>query len=419
MQARTGIVVALVVALLAACGNGTEVTTGASSTPVPLDEHVVLTSADAVYRVPTGGGTPRHWAGAVAAADRSSVVAASWDDATTSVAAVGLDDTLRWSDRVAGQFGVRVVSADGRLAALGPGPATGTAYTATARTTTPIVVLGAGARRELVLEGNFEPEAFTSDGRALVLIEYLPTEAPTSYSIARLDLTTGAVSRVHDADGAERPPMRGTARTSVASADGRRLYTYYVAPEGAIVHGRVHHAFVHVLDLEEQWAHCVGLEAPFGGFEASLGLDETGRVLVVADVANHVIARLDTTTLHVDATGDRFGELAAAIDGAPVPSVSVGPSAAYLGAGHAVQAFDLTSLEPSVHWRTGNEVLALRVDESGTRLYVSVDRRVVVLDVSTMRAIDWIDVPEAFSVRSADPRSRPVPVGREEIQCAC
>jgi hypothetical protein len=409
-------IASVAVVLVAACGGKADVSVSDTRPAAALDDHVVLAAADVVYRVPTDGGTPRHWAGAVAAADRSSVVAATWRDDRTAVTALDASDRVLWSDSIPGEFGVRIVSSDGRLAALGPGAATGTAYTATGRTSTDLVVLGAGPRYEVTLAGNYEPEAFTVDGDAVILIEYTPPSAPTSYSIVRLDIATNALTPVTDVDGTARPPMRGTARTTVANADGTRLYTYYAAPDGALVHGRVHHAFVHVLDLEEEWAHCIGLDAPFGSFDAAIGLDAAGRTLVVGDVTNGVVAAVDTEALHVEASaalpvGVRQPDIA--------PSVAVGTDRAYVTVGNTVHALDVSRLTAVAKWSSGPPVLALRVDGSGTRLYASVPERIVVLDPNTMRAHEWLEVPGAADVRTADPRTRPVGGARDELQCAC
>jgi hypothetical protein len=413
MRLRSMALALVVIGAVGGCGGAPDVEVREQLSEPLGDDYVLLATSDAVYGVPVDGGAPSHWSGAVAAANRSQVVSAQPSAAGTSVAAVTPGaGTKSWSRSLDGSFGVRVVSADGRYAALGPGAITGTAYAAQGRTTTPIVVVGSGEPRRYDLAGNYEPEAFTADSSALVLIEYLPPENPDQYSIRLLDLGTGEVGGVPDVDGSDREPMRGTARTSVMSADGTRLYTFYSAPEGALVHGQVYKAFVHVLDLDEVWAHCVGLDAPFEGASVALGLSPDGSRLFVADPAAGAIAELDSGHSALR----RIVSIPAVPVGGPA-SLAVGEDSLYVAHDTSVVAYDLEGLEPGATWTPPDLVLGLRSSTGGADLFASLPERVAALDPRALTPTRWYDVPGAVDIRSADPANRPG--ARDEIQCAC
>ncbi len=138
------------------------------------------------------------------------------------------------------------------------------------RTETNLAIARRGAEVQAhTLRGNYEPEAFSRDGRRLYLIKYVPAEAPTGYQVRQLDLATGEVSGVESVDIRPGAVMGGSARGRVMAPDGSRLYTLYSVPAGVPdgLHGtdtERGRAFVHVLDLEEGWAHCLLLPDPIG-----------------------------------------------------------------------------------------------------------------------------------------------------------
>ena len=93
------------------------------------------------------------------------------------------------------------------------------------------------------------------------MLQYSPPLAPTEYRVRRLDLATGGVEDVPDKGSGWADAMSGTARTHAFAPDGRRLYTLYTTGDPAAGDAT---AFVHVLDLDEQWAFCVFLPVPMG-----------------------------------------------------------------------------------------------------------------------------------------------------------
>ena len=82
------------------------------------------------------------------------------------------------------------------------------AWTPVPRASTTIVVAdpsGGSPASRFRLAGNFEPEAFSTGGDALFLIQYLPALAPTVYRVTELDLRTAEsvveALRRYDLDG--------------------------------------------------------------------------------------------------------------------------------------------------------------------------------------------------------------------------
>ena len=227
--------------------------------------------------------------GAVASTDWSTVVRAIPRAGETRILALDpLTGAELWSrDVPENNLEVKVASEGGRLVALGS--SRGNAGYPVGRTSTTLYIADRDAEqpRRIQLEGNYEPEAFSTDGRSLFVVEYLPPEAPTSYQVRRLDLDTERVVGVYTPDAHLQEAMQGTARIQVASADGRRLYTLYTLED----HGTTH-AFVHVLSLDELWAHCVDLPHGFATMRESaiaLALTPEGNHLYVADTATGTV----------------------------------------------------------------------------------------------------------------------------------
>jgi hypothetical protein len=225
--------------------------------------------------------------------------------AGTSVSAVSPRGEVAWSADLDGDVSARVASSDGSLVALLPyDDAHVDPYHPEGRAATELTVLatdGSG-ERTYDLDGNFEPEAFSTSGRSLFVIEYVPPDAPDRYRVRKLDLDSGEIGPVFSVDGHLQESMRGTARVQAMSADGSRLYTLYTTDDPTAHTGAT--AFVHVLDLNEEWAHCVDLPAPIGSSPESLlaiAADPDGSRVVVVD-AMAGIAEVDAAELRVTDT---------------------------------------------------------------------------------------------------------------------
>jgi DNA-binding beta-propeller fold protein YncE len=83
----------------------------------------------------------------------------------------------------------------------------------------------------------------------------------------------------------------------VLAPDGKRLYTLYTSEaEGQ------RYSFVHVLDLEQQYAHCVDLPLVFGTDPdaMAIAINPVGTRVYVADVAAGKLAVINTSVIGVD-----------------------------------------------------------------------------------------------------------------------
>ena len=347
---------------------------------------------------------------ALATPDGSLLVEATSSTGDTVVRATDVaSNSERWVAGVGGVFEPRVASASGDLVALTPpwGSVAG-GLLAPGRATTQLRVVHAdGNVDEYEVAANVEPEAFALDGSSLVVITYLPAEAPTSYQVRRLDLATGELSDMPSPDPDLQEDMRGTARTQVWDPDGSRLYTLYTLTAGPEVL-----AFVHVLDLDEQWAHCVDLPAGLAATTAGLALADDAGTLYVADAAGGGVAGIDTTRLSVERTGE-LG--ASSVDPTVRSVVAVAGSDLFVGAGAEITKVDRTSLQVLDRFVVATPVVGLQ--GSPTELYVADFDSLAVLDPRTgFQLHDFVLVATTGALTSLGSRTIPAYTGSE---CAC
>ena len=303
----------------------------------------------------------------------------------------------------------RVAARGGSVVVLGPpAPDAAAAYPAGRKRTKLVVVGGEGGERAYDLQGNFEPEAFSTDLSSLFVVDYTPAAAPTEYRVRRLELDSGRVHDVFSRDKELQESMPGTARTQTRSPDGRRLYTLYEVEELGT-------AFIHVLDLEQEWAHCIDLPKPFGrhpGGASALTVSPDGTHLYVTDRTGGAIADVDTAELSVLRK--------ARIEGRPEArraASAISGDTLYVAGGSRMTAIDTTSLITRRDWPVRQEVSAVQPSSDGTSLYVGLDRRVAVLESATGQREEVIDVPGDEPITSlGSPGLSP---DRGSIQCAC
>jgi outer membrane protein assembly factor BamB len=322
---------------------------------------------------------------------------------------------VRWSQQLNTTVELRVASADGTAAVVGPvRPADGAIA---ARTQTVLTVVREQSTREFVLDGNYEPEAFAPDGSRLFLIQYLPAEAPDRYTLRLLDVATGALEEVYDAHGGAREPMQGTARTHVYSPDGTRLYTYYqIVGEPYVEAGKPpFYAFVHVLDLAAGWAHCVDLTPPFGTGDAiapAMAVSDDGSRVYVADPRLGQLAAIDADRLEV-----------VGIAGVAEPATRESAAATFAD-GSLVLAFDgevmevdADELEVTSSFSVPSPVSALQSGPDG-RVFVALFDRVDVYDRRSGERLGEV-VAGAGPFTYADPARVPIDATRDVVKCAC
>jgi len=303
--------------------------------------------------------------------------------------------------RVAEHLEPRVASTSGELLALAePHEAGATPWlpAGSRRTEIAVVSTGNGATRSYNLKGNFEVEAFSTDDRQLFLLEYRPALNPTRYTLRRLKLGSGDVIPIKRSKQNAPGSMLGTGRIALFSPSGHELYTLYTqqgpnyahGDDGTHNHDAGVHAFVHLLNLEGAWTHCIDLPMPFGTGAVTthaLAMSADGTRLYVADPSSGGVAVIDparakvleSVTMDLDALtkGDA--------------SAQVGPDGTlYLAGGSHVLALDGRTLETVQRWEMSERVSGLAVSSDGARLYLAFRNYVNVVDSTTGHRIDVI-----------------------------
>ncbi len=352
---------------------------------------------------------------AVPSIDWSVVVRAVPQDGETRVDAVDPVSGARlWSRDVEGRLEVKVASEHGGMVALGS-PREGTGYPG-GRVSTTLVVLeeGTSEPRTIELSGNYEPEAFSTDGRSLFVVEYLPARDPTRYRVRRLDLRTEEVVGVYTVDAELQESMQGTARVQVASPDGRRLYTLYTLEGGE----GVRRAFVHVLSLDELWAHCIDLPAAFGTADEraiAISVGPDGRRLYVADSATGTVAEADTESLAVTRTTQAaFGS-----SGGVAHAVAGPDGMLYLGKGTGLLALDASTWAPGRSWDMEERITGIQAANDGSRLYIGLKDQIVVLDAATGERLGVLDPAGLGTIDQLGRSTRSLDEERTDFECAC
>lgn len=306
---------------------------------------------------------------ALASPDHSRVFTYRRGDGATAVTEVNAQDARELT--VPGELEPVVVSGSGDLIALTEARVDATLWDPEARRRTEITVahVGAGKSRTYDLEGNFEPEAFSVNERRLYAIEYIPALAPTHYRVRILRLRTGAVSPIGRLKSQAPGQMRGTGRMQEYAPDGDVLYTLYTQQGPNDLHGAADqspnaaNAFIHVLNLQFGWAHCVDLPQPFGTGEATaaaIAVSPGGTKLYVTDWSNGAIAVVDPAKLKVVASED---VALGAEDDATFAAAS--DDALYVAGNDEIVAVHVRSLEAMDRWTMEGEVEALERTSAG------------------------------------------------------
>jgi hypothetical protein len=409
-----GMVAAFAMALLAA-GSGS----GSPSVPAveqaPEDVLFLRTSEGVALVRDLPEGVAVDVPGAVPAIDWSAVVRTAPSDGVTLVEAIDPESgDLIWTREVTGDLEVKVASRDAAMVALGD-PREGAGY-AFGRTSTRLAILEEAlpGTRTIDLEGNYAPEAFSTDGGSLFVVEYLPPRNPTSYRVRRLDLVTEQVVGVYTVDQELQESMQGTARVQAASPDGRRLYTLYTLE----LAGGVRHTFVHVLSLDELWAHCIDLPAAFGGADeraVAIALSPDGDRLYVADALTGMVAEANTDTLAVERTAEvPFWSPGGIAHAAAGPDGSL-----TLAKGNGVVQVDVPSLAAARSWELPGRITGLQTSNQGERLYVGLRDEIVILDTASGANLGLIQPIGVEGIRQLGTSTRALEEERTTTECAC
>ncbi len=246
------------------------------------------------------------------------------------------------------------------------------------------------------------------------MIEYLPALEPDRYRVRRLELDTGRMTGVFTVDGQLQGAMKGSARTQALAPDGTRLYTLYWLADETQNEG---HAFVHVLSLDGQWAHCVDLPPSVGsGSERAdaLALSSDGRRLYVVDVEQDRLAEIDTERLRVVRT------TAAPLTFAGPVRAAVGPDdTVYASSGRTILAIDASRHGSPTSWTFGSNVTGLQPAADGRRIYVALTNRIDIFDRVVGRATRSLRVPGMTAIDQLGAVSAGLDSARTQILCAC
>lgn len=331
---------------------------------------------------------------AIASPDRSLVYATSEDG------------TLRVLDALSGEVlgsypapgeTVPIAASPGGLVALIPEGTAAYPQAPEGRSSTSvdIVATDGGVSQHLELDGNFEPEAFSTDGKALFLIQYLPAAAPDHYRVMSLNLASQEISRVASPDKVPPGTMQGTRLQQVWAPDQSVLYTLYTnqPSSGAPM------TFVHVLDLEKKWAHCVDLPEPFGSSrpnaKAMVGsLD--GMHLYVTDADAHQIAMINTRRLAVETTA--AVALPSLGNEASASASLVLDGTLFVSGDHQVSVIDTDSMTAGSVWGSDSPIFGALVSDDGKILYVATGDAIQGRDPESGAPLGAIPLPGAEEV---------------------
>jgi hypothetical protein len=399
----------IILVALTACG---QPPTGKEEAPEPSS--LFLRTSRGVSVIEPGASTPSFdGRNSVPSRDWSTVVRSKFVDGETIVTAVDPSTGVEhWSRRIDGRWDVKIVSEDGTVAALSP--VREPFYQYGRRDTTLAIVRGDNSDiQTIALTGNYEPEAFSTDGRSVFVISYLPARRPSKYQVRRLDLNSEQVLGVYTPHEELQRAMGGTARIQAGSPDGKRLYTLYT-----VGRGNEAQAFIHVLDLDKLWAHCIDLPQGFGqDAEAStaLSVSPDGGKLFVANSAAGMVAEVDTEALTVTNSNS-----VALGNGNWAHASSASDKRLYFANGRKVTSIDAAALSEVNTWEVDQRITGLQESADAAELYVGFTKDVDVLDPETGEVVETIDPPGVERIYQLGPEPPPIyEYIPKELACAC
>ncbi|MEU8243857.1 hypothetical protein AB0C07_36855 [Actinoplanes missouriensis] len=357
-----------------------------SASPAPLADVLLVETARGLVRVSAAG--ERLLGTTTALSHDGRYLYVSRDDGMTQVDPV-TGASLRELDH-GGGWTPRTISADGRMCALTSPPAD---------QFSPILLSTPDGPRKYRLPGVIEPDALSTDGTVLFVLEWLPATAPDHYRVRLLDLATGAMHPLNTRDktpvpaGAEEE-MRGEGRQAVLSADRTMLFTLYTHQPGHahtrdLLSGRPGnaHAFVHVLHLSDRWAYCLDLPHPFGeGPAAAHAVAADGKHIVVADLASGKLAYADPQALTVSRIVDIPVAAPLTVTSRQAPAgaaLVLTPERVFIGGSDTITVLDRAGDAVVAKWQVPSAIQGMGLSADGSRLYAGTADQVICLNTTS------------------------------------
>ncbi|MBA2462473.1 MAG: hypothetical protein H0V45_12010 [Actinobacteria bacterium] len=333
------------------------------------------TSGGRLFSLPAGITSADGRSHVTATARRLGTVVSRLRVANATIASTMLVDG-RW--RLAG------VSPTGRFAAL--------SRQTRDRSSTGVAILDLARKRlahRLQLDGDFEVETVSTDGKRLFLIEHLGEAEGESggqqYSVRLFDLSRERLSSKPLRGKGEQSVMAGYAWSGVGSPDGRWLLTLYLNTQRKL-------AFVHALDLERSSPVCIFLPSSGAAFDAlkryGLTLSPDGSRLYATNAALGAVAEIDLATRKVvrtarfPATRDLSGQSSLA------GTISRKGRTLYFSPGRDLWAYDTAYGVVRGPYRTGGAIVGFGFGFGDRRVHaLRADGRMLAFDAATGRRL--------------------------------
>jgi hypothetical protein len=284
--------------------------------------------------------------------------------------------SLEGSILVDGRWRLQGVSTDGRFAAL-VGHARGRTLVAVAD------LFRNRVAHRLRLQGEFEVETVSLDGKRLFLIEHLRTTGAPRYLVRLFDLSRGRLASKPLRGAGEPSVMAGLAWSGVGSPDGRWLLTLYLNTGRNL-------AFVHALDLVRSSPLCIFL--PSGRFDAmkryGLTLSPDGSRLYATNAAIGAVAEIDLGTRKVVRTTRFPATPRAAGPTALTGTISRNGRTLYFSPGRDLWAYDTAYGVVRGPYRTGGPIAGFGFGAGDRRVHaLRADGRLISFDAPTGRRV--------------------------------
>ncbi len=285
--------------IVAGCGSQPGVTAAPPTTqPKPVGPLVLAQFDRGVGAIHQGSADPL-WTDrdAVAALDGSAVFSVRYSDENEQLARLDPDSgevTSTWplKANTRSTLSIGAVSPAGRWVALTRRNEDIVRHGSAATELVVFDTTKGTATHSLELTGDVRPEAFSVDGTLAFALDYRGDH----YRVQTIDLASGEQWDTGGRDKTvEREDMHGASVRGVLNADHTLLATLYRDPTNA-----EDPAFVHILDLQNGWAYCADLPAPFGtGPEGSDHIELTpAGTVVVTTGASPRLAEIHIDEVH-------------------------------------------------------------------------------------------------------------------------